>query len=103
MSPSRIYQSLPQGIAIGHAIQQAVYGYGTTNRTIARDLTASLTAREGVPGGHTLGEYKAALSALGLTDDTRIASIEWGISQSGNGRVILDVTSEGIELREGHS
>jgi len=75
---------------------------GTTNRTIVQDLMASLTARRGVPGGTTVGDFVHALvGAVPL--DLPLASIEWGVSQLGNGRLVIDTSPDGVEIREGRS
>ena len=69
--------------------------------TIARDLRASLAARQGVPVGSTFGDFIAACRALGIRDDMLLASCEFGIAQTGNGYLTVDVAADGIELREG--
>jgi len=74
---------------------------GTTNRTIVRDLQASLVARRGVPAGTTVGDFKDALRQLGVTDDMPLSSIEYGVSQWGNGSLTLDTDESGVEIREG--
>jgi hypothetical protein len=74
---------------------------GTTNRTLVSDLSASLVARRGVPAGLTYGDFKEAMRQLGVTDDMPLASIEYGCSRYGNGRLTLDTASDGVEIREG--
>lgn len=74
---------------------------GTTNATIAADLTASLFLRaKGVDAGQTVGDFIAALRQLGITDDMPLASIEYGIRKIGSGRVTVDVEHDGLEIRE---
>lgn len=73
----------------------------TTDETLMRDLTASLAARTGVSAGVTWGEFKWAMARLGVRDDDRIASIEYGCSRLGGGGVIVrDDADDGIEIRE---
>jgi len=74
---------------------------GTTNATIVQDLKASILARAGVPAGQTWGEFKEAMRHLGVSDDMPLASIEYGVSQVGNGRLVIDTEPHGIEIREG--
>ena len=66
---------------------------------IREQLTASLIVRRGVPAGNTVGSFIDALRTFG--EDTRLASIEFGIALGGNGRLVVDMTDEGIEIREG--
>jgi hypothetical protein len=68
---------------------------------IREQLTASLIARHGIPAGQSVGDFIQALRAFG--EDTPLASIEYGISQWGNGRLVVDVMPEGIEVREGQA
>jgi hypothetical protein len=68
---------------------------------IREQLTASLIARNGIPAGQTVGSFIEALRAFG--EDTPLASVEFGISQWGNGRLVVDVTPQGLEIREGKS
>ena len=74
---------------------------GTTDRTIAADLRASLYAsRIGLEAGRTWGSFKQAMEGLGITEDMPLASIEFGVSQYGNGRIVVDVNEDGLEVRE---
>ena len=68
---------------------------------IERDLQHSLTLRRGAAGGTTLAEWLDALLSLGVSLDMPLASIEWGVSRYGNGRVTVDTSEDGLELREG--
>ena len=73
----------------------------TTNETVRRDLRASLAARTGVSAGVTWGSFKWAMATLGVRDDDRIASIEYGCSQfGGNGIIVRDDADDGVEIRE---
>jgi hypothetical protein len=72
----------------------------TTNDTTGRDLRASLSLRHGVPTGNTWGAIKAAMTVLGVRDDDRIASIEYGVMQFGSGRIVRDDAPDGIEIKE---
>lgn len=74
---------------------------GTTNLTIVADLKASILARAGMPAGATWGEFKEAMRHLGIADDMPLASIEYGVSQFGNGRLVLDTEPDGVVIREG--
>lgn len=72
----------------------------TTDDTLARDLRASLNVRNGVPAGVTWGQFKAAMTVLGVQDEDRIASIEYGCKQYGTGSIVRDDAPDGIEVRE---
>ena len=72
----------------------------TTDETVARDLRASMHVREGVPVGNTWGAFKAAMLILGVQDEDRIASLEYGISVFGLGRIQREDAAEGVEIRE---
>ena len=73
----------------------------TTNHTVARDLRASVGVRvDGVPAGLTWGQFKAAMTLLGVADDDRVASIEYGCAQCGTGKLVRDDAPDGIEIRE---
>lgn len=73
----------------------------TTDDTIVRDLRATLALQDGVPVGVSWGAFKAAMTILGVKDDDRIASIEYGTSHfGGEGRIVRDDASDGIEIRE---
>jgi len=61
-------------------------------------LDASLYARQGIPAGTSIGDFVEALLQCGR--DQPLASIEYGISSWGTGRLIVDVTEQGIEIRE---
>lgn len=74
---------------------------GTTNATVVTDLKASILARMGVPAGLTWGDFKEAMRHLGVSDDMPMASIEYGVSRYGNGRLTIDTASDGVEIREG--
>lgn len=68
----------------------------------ATRFAASMNARRGVPAGTTFGDLIAAARALGVTDSTPLASIEYGVSRYGNGRLTIDRDGAGVvELREG--
>ncbi len=72
----------------------------TTDRTVGRDLRASLAIRDGVPAGLCWGDFKAAMTLLGVGDEDRVASIEFGCKQLGTGRIVRDDAPDGIEIRE---
>ena len=73
----------------------------TTDETLGRDLRASLTARTGVSAGTTWGSFRWAMAVLGVRDDDRIASIEYGCSRlGGNGIIVRDDADDGVEIRE---
>lgn len=72
----------------------------TTDNTVTRDLQASLNIRDGVPVGVTWASFKAAMTILGVEDEDRIASIEFGCKQFGSGRIVRDDAIDGIEVRE---
>lgn len=74
----------------------------TTNDTISRDLRATLNRQRGVPAGLTWGEFQAAMKLLGVKDDERIASIDYG-NCNGTGRLMRDDAPDGIEIRETRS
>lgn len=72
----------------------------TTDDTLARDLRASLALREGVPYGVTWGDFKAAMTLLGVKDDDRLASIDVGNSQLNTySRIMRDDAPDGVEIR----
>ena len=74
----------------------------TTDETVTRDLRASLNVQHGVPVGVTWRAFKAAMTILGVTDEDRIASIEYGCSHFGGaGRIVRDDAPDWIEIREG--
>lgn len=74
----------------------------TTDKTLMRDLRASLAAHEGVACGLTWGSFKWAMAQLGVRDDDALASIEYGVSRlGGNGKLYRDDAEDGIEIREG--
>jgi hypothetical protein len=70
----------------------------TTDETLTRDLRKSLAARKSI---QTVGDFLNALMAHGVTLDTPLASIEFGIALTGNG--LLDIAYEDgvIDIREG--
>lgn len=73
----------------------------TTDRTLARDLRASLVRAEGVPFGLTWGDFQAAMKLLGVKSTDRIASIEIGCSQTrATGRIHRTDAPDGIEIQE---
>jgi hypothetical protein len=74
----------------------------TTNETVSRDLRATLNLQRGVPCGLTWGDFKAAMQLLGVKDDERIASIDYGCG-TGTGRLIRDDAPDGVEVRETRS
>lgn len=71
----------------------------TNDQTLSRDLRATLNRQRGVPCGLTWGDFKAAMVLLGVQDEDRIASIDYGCS-SGTGRLLRDDAPDGIEVRE---
>ncbi len=72
----------------------------TTNDTIAADLRATLQQRRGFYAGVTFGDFIAACKAAGMSTHTDLASIEFGIAQYGSGRIRVDFTDKGAEVRE---
>jgi hypothetical protein len=72
----------------------------TTDATLARDLRASLALRDGVPVGNTWASFKAAMEVLGVGDEDRVASIEFGVAQLGSSRIVRDDEADGIVIRE---
>lgn len=74
----------------------------TTNRTIGRDLRASLAARTGVRAGCTWGDFTRAVEGLGVRENDQLASIEYGVAQDGNGLLLMDTDDAGcVDIREG--
>jgi hypothetical protein len=78
--------------------QMAAEAPVTTDATLTRDLRKSLAARKSI---QTVGDFLNALMAHGVTLDTPLASIEFGIALTGNG--LLDIAYEDgvIDIREG--
>jgi len=74
---------------------------GTTNDTIAQDMRASIAARRGVSFDGTVGGFIDALPQLGIQREMPLAMIEYGVSQYGNGTLIVDTEDGGIAIREG--
>lgn len=74
----------------------------TTKDTLSRDLRATLNRQRGVPCGLTWGDFQAAMRLLGIRDDDRIASIDYGCG-TGTGRLLRDDATDGIEIRETRS
>ena len=73
----------------------------TTNATIQDDLAHTLRARTwGVQAGTTWGSFKRAMAQLGVDDDDRLASVEFGCKQGGSGHLLRDDAVDGIEIRE---
>jgi hypothetical protein len=70
----------------------------TTDETLTRDLRKSLAARKSI---QTVGDFLNALMAHGVTLDTPLASIEFGIAHGGSGLLEIDHEETGIEIREG--
>ena len=68
---------------------------------IAEQLQAAIIVRMGIPGGQTIGSFIEALRTFG--EDTLLASIEYGIAQDGNGRIVAELTEQGLEIREGRA
>jgi hypothetical protein len=74
-------------------------GFITTDDTLKRDLRASMAAHTAIA---TVGDFLNALMAVhGLTLDTPLASIEFGVAATGNGKLTIDETDAGVEIREG--
>ena len=72
----------------------------TSDLTLRRDLLLSLNQR-GVAAGLTFGDFVAALRAYGVTDNTRLESIEFGVIQRGTRRVTChDDEGDGLVIRE---
>lgn len=69
----------------------------TSDTSLERDLRASWAARKPI---ETIGDFLNVLMARGLTLDVPLASIEFGISQYGDRRIVIDETPEGVEIRE---
>lgn len=68
---------------------------------VMRDLKASLIERGAAkPAGQTWGDFQQAMAALGITAETRLASIEWGTQLHGTNHLVADETEFGIEVRE---
>ena len=76
----------------------------TTDETLAQDLRASLIERRhgSVHTGLTWADFKTAMTALGVTDEDHVASIEFGVT-AGTGRICRDDAPDGIEIREKRS
>jgi hypothetical protein len=56
---------------------------------------------EPVGVGHTVGHFIEALRRLGLRDEDTLASIEYGTSQMGHGRIVAEFNDDGhVEVRE---
>lgn len=68
--------------------------------TLTDVLRASLACTEGKWAGYTFGSFIAAVRALGVTDDMPLSSIEFGVAQSGNGCITVDIEQGAIEIRE---
>jgi hypothetical protein len=74
----------------------------TTNNTVMADLQRSLQLRTGVAFDGSIDGFVDALKELGLLGKgLALSSIEWGVTMTGNGRVIADEECDGIEIREG--
>ena len=60
--------------------------------------------RRGVIGGEfagiTWGDFQRAMQRLGVQDDDRIASIEYGVALGSSGRICRDDDVDGVEIRE---
>lgn len=74
-------------------------GHVTTDRTLLRDLQRSLKAR-GFDAGTTFGDFVEAVKRAGIRDNDPLGSIEYGVSQTPTGRIVVDHTDDGIEIRE---
>ena len=70
----------------------------TTRDTLSRDLRASLAARKSI---ETVGDFLNALMAFGVTLDTPLSSVEFGIAVGGNGRLVIEYEDGVIDIREG--
>lgn len=71
------------------------------NAGVRARVAASLRAQRGVPAGTTWGDFVAAMAALGVAQGDTISSLEYGISQVGSGRLVLDRDDSGaVEIRE---
>lgn len=61
----------------------------------------ALRCREGVPAGTTYGDFLVAMAQLGMTLDTPLGSIEFGILTYGSGRIGReDDEFGGADIRE---
>lgn len=69
----------------------------------SQQFADAMNEPRGVFAGQTFGGFVQAALRLGVTDDTPLASIEFGVSRHGNGRLTIDRDADplGIELREG--
>lgn len=72
----------------------------TTDDSVIDDLRASVNARQGVAAGSTFGEFLAACRRMGIRDEDKLASIEFGVSAYGNGWITRDDDIDGISVRE---
>lgn len=72
----------------------------TSDATLSRDLVASLNRQDGISAGLTWREFQAAMTLLGVGPEDRIASIEFGCTQFGTGRLMREDAPDGIEIRE---
>lgn len=90
---SRSEQVMPIVTPLGERI--------TTNRTIAADLDRSLLARRGIDRGETFADFIEACRLLGITDNTRLASIEVGVAATGSGCMTATFDADGVDIREG--
>lgn len=70
----------------------------TTDATLDLDLRRSLGISKPI---ETVGDLLNALMAHGLTLDTPLASIEFGVRVLGNRRIEIKRAFDGIEIREG--
>lgn len=72
--------------------------FPTTDATLTRDLRKSLAARKQI---ETIGDFLNALMAHGVTLDTPLSSVEFGIAQSGDGLLVIEYEDGAIDIREG--
>ena len=72
----------------------------TTDETLAHDLRKSVAARKSI---QTVGDFLNALMAHGLTLDTPLSSVEFGIAMGGNGRLVIEDVDGAIDIREGRA
>ena len=67
------------------------------------DFVADLERRaieRGLWAGVTWGDFKRAIEGLGVRDDDRLASIEYGVAMNGRGVIVRDDDDMGVEIRE---
>lgn len=82
-----------------HLVWSEPHQHVTTADRVMADLRASLIAR-GQDAGTTWGDFKAAMQRLGVSDSAPLGGIEFGMGQSGSGRIVADEEDGGYVVRE---